>query len=219
MLASPLLLGTTVEGRPLVAVRQGDPYASRILVVLGQMHGNERAGRWVVTRLRTLTPPRGTQVWTITSMNPDGFAHGTRRNARGVDLNRNFPYGWSRQHTSSLYNPGPRPASERETVSVLAFLTRLRPDAVVSFHQAFNAIDVSSPKTRRYAGLLARWIGLRTAQVPCRGPCAGTMTSWVNATQPGLAITVELPGRVPAAMVARAAAACLRLIPVVPNRS
>jgi murein peptide amidase A len=217
VLRERLVIGTSVEGRPIVARRDGDPAATRVLVVLGQMHGDERAGLRVVSRVRSMRVPDGTQVWTIATMNPDGLARGTRGNARGVDLNRNWPRGWRPTATSSLYEPGRAPASEPETAAVLAFLRQVRPDVVVSFHQAFNAVDVSLEKTGDFARRLARWIGLRTVRVPCRGPCAGTMTSWVNARLPGMAITVELPARVGPGLTARSARAAVRLASVVPD--
>lgn len=212
-----VVIGTSVAGREIVAERAGDPAATRVLLVLGQMHGDEPAGPRVVERVRRMDVPPGVQVWTVSTMNPDGADLRTRGNARGVDLNRNWPHGWRPTRTSALYEPGPRPASEPETVALLGLLRQVRPDAVVSFHQAFDAVDVSLPKTAPYARRLARWIGLRTVRVPCRGPCAGTMTGWVNARQPGLAITVELPARVSPAMVRRSADAAVRLVRVVPD--
>ena len=34
------------------------------------------------------------RLWIIANLNPDGVARRTRQNARGVDLNRNFPSEW-----------------------------------------------------------------------------------------------------------------------------
>ncbi|MEZ5116516.1 MAG: DUF2817 domain-containing protein [Candidatus Nanopelagicales bacterium] len=216
---SRLVVATSVQGRQIVAVRRGDPAATRVLVVLGQMHGDEPAGIRVARAVLRQRIPAGVQVWVVRTMNPDGRAAGTRRNARGVDLNRNFPQGWRATATSPLYAPGRRPASEPETRGMLAFLRQVRPDLLVSFHQAYDAIDVSHPKAGRWAAVLARWTGLRGVRVPCRGPCAGTLTGWLNAREPGVAITVELPGRVPSALVRRAADASLRLATRVPDRS
>ena len=84
--------GRSVEGRRIVAVRRGRADAPIRLLVSGSTHGTEPAGHAIVARLRRMHPPDGVQVWTVRTFNPDGVALGTRQNARGVDLNRNFPY-------------------------------------------------------------------------------------------------------------------------------
>jgi murein tripeptide amidase MpaA len=80
-------IGTSREGTPLRALLIGDPNADVRIVVVGEMHGDEPAGRRVIAKLRELTPPEDTALWLVTTMNPDGHARATRTNARGVDLN------------------------------------------------------------------------------------------------------------------------------------
>jgi len=199
-----LVIGRSVRGRVIVASRQGPAAAPYVLLVLGQMHGSEPRGRDVVAAVRRLAPPDQVQVWTITSVNPDGAARGTRTNAHGADLNRNFPYLWSPRYTDRTYFwPGPRPTSEPETRATMAFLDQLRPDLVVSLHQHFNAVDAGNGRTRVWALRLAAALHLRTVSVPCStGPCTGTMTMWFNHGHPGTAVTVELPASVTAARAA-----------------
>ena len=86
-----MLIGHSVDHRPIVATRVGDPAAQVRVLVVGDVHGNERAGERIVARLRR-AHPQGAQLWLIRSANPDGAAAGTRQNARGADLNHNFPY-------------------------------------------------------------------------------------------------------------------------------
>jgi murein tripeptide amidase MpaA len=92
------LLGTSYEGRPIRVFHEGDPQEIRVLVV-GSIHGDEPAGIRIATRLLAGRPRRSVDLWVVKNLNPDGRATGTRQNARGVDLNRNFPFGWE---------PGPR---------------------------------------------------------------------------------------------------------------
>jgi murein tripeptide amidase MpaA len=40
--------------------------------------------------------PARIDLWTIRTVNPDGIRAGTRKNARGVDLNRNFRFRFRR---------------------------------------------------------------------------------------------------------------------------
>lgn len=208
---SAMVIGTSVTGRYIVARRQGPATAPKVLLLVGQMHGSEPAGRAVVGQVRLLAPPRDVQVWTISTMNPDGSVRGTRQNARGVDLNRNFPQGWLRTYTSRVYYPGPAPLSEPESQTMVRFLDNLRPDLIVSLHQAARSIDVGNPKTRLWAYRLAQAFNLPTQTVSCDGPCAGTMTGWFNTYYAGYAVTVELPRTVTAYMARYYARATLKV--------
>ena len=91
--AASLLFGHSAQDRPLRAERVGAGPVK--LLVVGSIHGNETAGRAVLARLRRSTPPAGVELWLVDSVNPDGVRRGTRQNARGVDLNRNFGRRWA----------------------------------------------------------------------------------------------------------------------------
>ena len=105
--------GRSVLDRPLTLTRAGDPEAPVRVLVVGSIHGNETAGHAVVARLRELEPPPGVQLWIVRTVNPDGALIGTRQNARGVDLNRNFPFRWrGGGRAFDTYFPG-RAAGER----------------------------------------------------------------------------------------------------------
>jgi protein MpaA len=116
LLAAALLattIGHSVQGRPIVVHRVGPAGAPRKVLVVGCIHGNECAGVAVTRALRKATPPPGVQLLLIDRANPDGSAAGTRGNARGVDLNRNFPFAW--RPLGGVYYSGPRADSEPET--------------------------------------------------------------------------------------------------------
>lgn len=205
------VIATSRDGRPIVARHVGALDAPVQLVVIGQMHGSEPGGRKVTEQLAGRRTPAGVGLWLVTSMNPDGNRLGTRANANGVDLNRNFPLGWQESTRGGTYWSGPRAASEPETRGMMRFLTAVQPTAVLSFHQAFDVVDISHRRSRPAGRQLARYMGERAAIVRCSGACHGTMTQWIDGDLRRIAITVEMDSRVSGAEATRAATAVLRL--------
>lgn len=184
-------IGHSVQGRPIRAWRLGRPGKRRI-VLISTMHGNEPHTRRILATLRDGREIRGIDLWVVPVLNPDGLARGTRRNARGVDLNRNFPWSW--RDLDGNYESGPRPASEPETRAVMRFLRKVRPRRVISFHQPLHGVDTDT-KDSRFARRLARGLRLPRKSFTCGGVCHGTMTGWFNRTFPGAAVTVEYGAR------------------------
>ncbi len=186
------VIGTSVRGRAIVAKRQGPADAPQVLLVSGQMHGDEWPGPIVVRKLRRLAVPAGMQVWTVKTMNPDGRAQHRRHNARGVDLNRNFAARWRARPYA-----GPRAWSEPESRAMRRLLRWVQPDAVVSFHGFSESVDTTGGGRRaRLARSFARLSGIGPATpVPCGGPCRGNLTEWYTkvSTVRGAAFTVEMP--------------------------
>ncbi len=180
------------RGRPIVARRIGSARAARRVLVVGAIHGNERAGLPVLRALRATRPPRGVQIVLVDSVNPDGGARNTRQNARGVDLNRNWPVGWrGGGRAFDTYFPGPAPLSEPESRGLNAYIRRLRPRVTLYYHQHKRLVD-SSGGDRFLERLYAR-----ASRLPFRKLAAlpGTATRWQNASFRGdTAFVVELPG-------------------------
>ncbi len=205
------VIATSVQGRPIVARHYGATDAPVQIVVIGQMHGSEPGGMSVVHDLSASAIPAGVGVWLIRTINPDGSRRRSRSNAHGVDLNRNFPHGWQRAGWGSPFWAGARAASEPETRGVVRFLSAVRPTAVLSFHEAFDVVDISHRRSRPAGRQLARYMGERAAIVRCDGACHGTMTQWIDHALHAIAITVELDGHVSGGEARRAATAVLRL--------
>ena len=87
-------LGESVQGRPIVAYRLGDRSGLRV-VLIATMHGNEARPRQILLSLKNGASISGIDLWVVPTYNPDGLAAGNRKNAHGVDLNRNYPYQWA----------------------------------------------------------------------------------------------------------------------------
>jgi protein MpaA len=186
-------LGTSVKGRPIYAYRVGDPDAKVTAVAMSTFHGNEPATRQILRSIRDGRKVRGIDLWLIPTINPDGLARHTRKNARGVDLNRNFPWRWA--DLDGTYESGRGPASEPETRALMRFFEAVRPRFVVSFHQPLNGVDTSVRSVRRFALRLARGLELPRKRLVCGGVCHGTFTQWYNHRIEGKAVTVEYGDR------------------------
>ncbi len=104
-------IGTSVEGRPIVAVIVSDnPSNEEIepeMRIHGGIHGDEPASSTTTLHyLEVLTDNyatssmcayivNNTESWIIPVLNPDGYFHDQRTNAHGTDLNRNLSYMWT----------------------------------------------------------------------------------------------------------------------------
>jgi protein MpaA len=205
-----MIIGQSADHRPLVAHRVGDPAAAVRVLVVGDVHGNERAGERIVARLRRVRTPSGVRLFLVRTANPDGVAAGTRQDARGVDLNRNFPWDW-RPGPRGTYYPGPRAASEPETRALMRLVRRVRPDLAIYYHQHMRIVVRAPAADRSLQRAYARRTGL-----PLR-PLAGlhgTAVAWENhVVRGGSAFVVELgPGRAAARRHASAVLALARTL-------
>jgi protein MpaA len=205
-----LVIGHSVEGRAIEAVEVGDPTARTKVVVVGCIHGNEDAGIAVVSELERDHLPPGVAMWLVVDMNPDGRAAATRDDARGVDLNRNFPWHWKKiGKPGALHYSGPHALSEPESRAVYRLIRHVRPQLVIWYHQALDVVDVSGGDLaieRRYAEVA----GMSLKRLP---RYHGSATSWANHALPdATSFVVELPaGELTTAETIRHASAVIDL--------
>jgi len=183
--------------------------------VVGSVHGDERQGMRVVSRIRRdlagRTGPKKIGIWTVKTANPDGTARDTRRNGRRVDLNRNFPYRWDGSLDGG-YNSGPRPASEPETRAMMRFSRRAGFDLAIWFHQPWGRTLAPCDSQRRWAFLYARLSGLGTGGRCDRGRYPGSAVSWQHHALGTTAFVVEFgPGVQSRGVINRHARAVIRL--------
>ena len=181
------VIGLSVDHRPIEVVHVPGP-GPRVLVV-GCVHGNECAGLAVVRALRAAHPRE--DLWLVPTLNPDGLARGTRGNAHGVDLNRDFPA-----------------AREPETGAAVALIRRLRPDVTIWFHQHQDLVR-GWGRSQAVAERYARLAGMRYARLEWP---TGAATRWQNTALGERSFVVELPaGRLGGDLLRREVRACLRV--------
>lgn len=185
-------LGRTIQGRPIDCITLGE--GNDVILIMATIHGDEDAGTPLVDRLSShlMDSPemlRGRRVILMPVVNPDGMAKQTRFNARGIDLNRNFPA--SNFNTEGHH--GNRPLSEPESTAIHALLDRERPSRIISIHQPLNygsaCIDYDGP-----AEPLARAMADHT-DIPVKriGSRPGSLGSYAGVTLGIPIITLELP--------------------------
>lgn len=142
--AYSLPAGRSVEGRAIDVHVRGS--GAHTVLLLSTIHGDEAAGTPLLQALleHAESAPEwldGCTVIVLPVANPDGYAAGTRHNAHGVDLNRNF----ASANRSDREAHGPFPLSEPEARFLARLIAEQMPDRIVSFHQPLSLIDWDGP--------------------------------------------------------------------------
>lgn len=163
-----LELTRSVEGRPVRVVELGR--GPRWIAVIGGIHQGNEANTTVLVNLlldhfraNLDLIPDDIGLAFIPDLNPDGAAAGTRENANGVDLNRNWDANWQRDS----YGPsglvpgggGAHPFSEPETRALARYL-EARPFLAAIFYHSRGALVVSGHGDDGVSAELARVIAL-----------------------------------------------------------
>jgi protein MpaA len=190
--------GRSGLGAPLEVWRPSGP--CEVLVFAG-IHGDEPESTAVLSWALRHLPGPSPHTAVVLAANPDGLARGTRANAHGVDLNRNFPAtNWqphgvayrvlSDEPRDIALATGERAGSEPETQALIALIEALRPSrAVVAVHAPLACVEDPA------ASELGRWLAERSglplvSDIGYATP--GSFGSWA-AEQGWHEITYELP--------------------------
>jgi murein peptide amidase A len=141
-------LGRSVRGTPITAAIYGT--GKKRVFVFGGIHGNEPTSSIVAKALMGSllqeTTPEELTIIVVPDANPDGLFANTRVNARGVDINRNFPStSWSGDYWDVNQFPGTEPASEPETRAVMNLLATSPPDFIITLHAALGCVNWDGP--------------------------------------------------------------------------
>lgn len=191
-------IGRSHEGRAIVCAALG---RGPTTIIVGAVHGDEPASGDACARLwRALSAePRkhaGVRVVIVPVLNPDGFAAHQKDNARGVDLNRNFPTRNFGQHRREGYDPGDAPGSEPETRAFLKLCERVRPTRIVAVHQPFACVNYDGP-ARAFAEHVAKACGY-PARADLGYPTPGSMGTYFGVERGVPILTLELGREAPA---------------------
>jgi hypothetical protein len=206
-------IGRSLEDRPILARTLGR--GPRRVLWVGGIHGNERESAWTTRELPAafLAEPGLADRVTLTlveDLNPDGSARARRGNARGVDLNRNWP---ARNFVPSATN-GPGPLSEPEAQAFHELVLQAQPELVIVAH-AFGGrffINFDGP-ARPLAERFAALSGYPVVESREIHGTPGSLGSWIGIDRRTPILTLEhRKGADPADCWERTRAAILAVI-------
>ena len=189
--------GRSVLGAPLLYY----PCKSECkLLVFAGIHGEEPETTFLLSRVLRAFDDNFDSVAFILCANPDGMTLGTRGNANGVDLNRNFnTQNFSTEKVGSrsileaprdtLLSPGVAAECEPETQALVALIEKLKPASVISMHAPMGCVDAPQ-KTKLVEDLMATFNLPWLPDIGYKTP--GSFGTWCG--ERGLeCVTLELP--------------------------
>lgn len=225
--------GTSARGEDLEAVYAGN--SKKMVALVGSVHPGESGPEIIIPALERMVRERkdllnSIGIAALPSVGVDererlvqGYPCYLRRNANGVDINRNFDSGWEEMNDdlgyglrstdpeSSTYR-GKAPASESETRAIVNFIRNI-PDlsAVFSYHALASICGALLLSAKRSAvdddysvqcRQLADWYAAGMYPEEKRGGtdhvCTpGSLPDWVYATRQAPAFDVEYDGYEP----------------------
>lgn len=206
----PIIIGYSVEDRPLEVFRFGTGATGR-LIVAGMHGGGEfntiQLADMLIAHLQGHPEivPADVTLYILRNLNPDGEAreHGFlgRANANLVDLNRNWDANWQKEWprtgcwTLTYVNSGKSPASEPETQALMSFIKSFPFDALINYHSAALGIFAGgippSEDSKRLAQSVAAVSTYKYPPVDTGCEYTGGMVDW-TANQSIASLDLEL---------------------------
>ncbi len=226
------VLGYAREGYPiyLVSLEEGAAHTLPLIRITGAHHGNEGISvENVLGIVAFLLSDQGEYYLTryrfqlIPVLNPVGYEREERYNGKGIDLNRDYGFGWESNQSTV-------PFSQPET-RILAALTRVEPPALqLDFHstaQYVNTVFDYTPFSSEEEGFIlsaAQRFADGADLTPIVGynwyPAQGSCQDFVYGFGGGLGYTVEtlMPGS-PDLVVEQVVAGLTQLLDYLETRS
>ncbi|HEY3310152.1 MAG TPA: M14 family zinc carboxypeptidase [Anaerolineales bacterium] len=205
------VIGYSIEKRPQQVFRFGNGPSNKL--ILAGIHGG-----WEYNTVQLADQliaylnehperiPAGTSLYILRDANPDGSARAIgldgHNNANGVDLNHNWPYQWKTEWSRDVcWNKAPATGgayggSELEVQNLIAFIDRLKPQALISYHSAALGIFPGGRPPFAPSINLANAVAAVTnyPYPPINTGCdySGNLTDWAANTRAIPAIDIEL---------------------------
>ncbi len=127
----------------------------------------------------------------IPCLNPDGKEAGTRTNANGVDLNRNFPTKNWELSDKNEYFGGTAPASEVETQFLIYIIEKYVPDLIITLHEPYCVVNYDGP-AKEEAQKISEFTGYKIEE-SIGYPTPGSFGTYCGIEKEIPTITLELP--------------------------
>ncbi len=195
----PIIIGYSVEERPLEVYRFGTGTTERLIVA--GMHGGSEFNTIQLADLLIAylqehpeIVPANVTLYILRDLNPDGEARSHtylgRPNANNVDLNRNWDANWQKDWpregcwTYTYVTGGKSPMSEPETQALAAFIQGHPIDAIINYHSAALGIFAGGLPPDDYSIRLAEAVAAVTTYPypPINVGCVytGGFTDWAD---------------------------------------
>lgn len=186
------VVGISVQGRPIRARAFG--HGPRVVLFVGGIHGDEAEGAYTTGQLPAAFEAAGlSDAVTLTILedaNPDGRVVGTRGNANGIDINRNFP---ATNFDAANPTNGGTPLSQPESRALVDVIDRIHPDLVMIAHSwaGDQFINFDGP-ARELAERFSASSGLPVEASTEFAPTPGSLGSYVGRDRGIPVLTIEV---------------------------
>lgn len=192
-----LIMGYSTHGPRIEGFEFGN--GENCILLVAAEHGNEKGTTTLLTTLgehlkkNPALVSTNNRVLILPLVNPDGYyERDDKLNARGVNLNRNFPTSdWLKKENDDPETyAGEQPWSESESLALKRAFTRCEPATYISFHARGALV---SPEKNEASTSLGKWYSQKTGyECYTDWDFPGTATKWFAETTNRAAITVEL---------------------------